>query len=221
MIAVMEQAQIPDERIKVIARWLATPVLALGFTLFVFWAMQTLITSGKSVLNDDDGSTAVNFIHVEKDDALNTKDRKVNRPPPAPKEPPKPEIAKQQITNQKQSLDGIDIGQMDVDMDMGSGLNGINTGDGEYLPIIKVAPIYPRNAAQRGIEGFVVLEFTVNELGAVIDPVVINAEPPGIFNRAAIEAAKKFKYKPKIVDGKAVPVSGVKNLIRFELEKSE
>lgn len=203
-------------------RWLATPVLAIAVTLFVFWGMQTLITKGKSVLNDDDSAAFVSFIHVEKNDELNTKDRKVKRPPPPPKEPPKPKLQQQQeITPQKQNLDGIDFGAVDVDMQLGSGLSGINTGDGEYLPIIKVAPIYPRSAAQRGIEGFVVLEFTVNEAGAVLEPVVINAEPPGIFDRAAIDAAKKFKYKPKIVDGKPVAVSGVKNLIRFELEKTE
>src|SRR5690606_14300555 len=138
-----------------------------------FWGMQTLITKGKSVLNDDDSAAFVSFIHVEKNDELNTKDRKVKRPPPPPKEPPKPKLQQQQqITPQKQNLDGIDFGAVDVDMQLGSGLGGINTGDGEYLPIIKVAPIYPRSAAQRGIEGFVVLEFTVNEAGAVLEPVV-------------------------------------------------
>ena len=87
------------------------------------------------------------------------------------------------------------------------------------MPIVKVAPTYPRRAAQRGIEGYVVVEFTVSSLGTVIDPVVIEAEPPGMFDSAAIDAVKKFKYKPQMSDGKAVDVPGVRNIIRFELEK--
>jgi len=94
-------------------------------------------------------------------------------------------------------------------------------GDGEYLPIVKVAPQYPRRAAQKGIEGYVVVEFTVTTLGTVKDVKVIESDPPNIFNRAAMNAAKKFKYKPKIENGKAVEVPGVRNIIRFELDKSK
>ena len=65
-----------------------------------------------------------------------------------------------------------------------------------------------------------VLEFTVSKLGTVVDPKVIEADPPNIFNRAAISAAKKFKYKPKIENGEAVAVTGIRNIIRFELDKS-
>ena len=62
------------------------------------------------------------------------------------------------------------------------------------------------------------LEFIVMTTGAVRDPVVIDAKPPGIFDRAAIQAALKFKYKPKVVNGEPVEVAGVRNLIKFELE---
>ena len=82
-------------------------------------------------------------------------------------------------------------------------------------------PIYPRRALTRGLEGFVLLEFVVTETGSVRDPVVLEAQPPGVFNRAAIQAVLKFKYKPKIVDGEPVAVSGVQNKITFELQPSE
>ena len=89
--------------------------------------------------------------------------------------------------------------------------------DGEYLPIIKVAPIYPRRAQTRGIEGHVLVEFIVMTTGAVRNPVVIDAKPPGIFDQAAIQAALRFKYKPEVVNGEPVEVEGVRNLIKFEL----
>ena len=103
--------------------------------------------------------------------------------------------------------------------------NGLSNGmsldasDGEYLPIVKVAPIYPRRALSRGIEGYVIVEFTVTPQGSVVSPQVVEADPEGIFERAAMDAAKKFKYKPRMVDGKAVSVPGVQNQITFKMKR--
>ena len=106
----------------------------------------------------------------------------------------------------------------DVDVDVSAGM-GAGASDGDYLPIVKVAPVYPQRALSRKIEGWVLVEFTVTETGAVADARAIEAEPPGIFEDAAVEAALKFRYKPRVIDGKPVAVSGVQNLIRFEMEK--
>ena len=88
----------------------------------------------------------------------------------------------------------------------------------DYLPVEKVAPVYPRRAQTRGIEGYVLLEFTITTTGAVLNPVVIDAKPPGIFDHAAIQAALMFRYKPKVVNGEPVEVTGVRHLMKFELE---
>ena len=77
--------------------------------------------------------------------------------------------------------------------------------------------MYPRRAAARGIEGYVLLECTVTKTGAVRDPRVLESKPPGIFDRAAMNASLKFKYKPKVVNGEPIEVSGVRNRITFEL----
>ncbi|MDA9905238.1 TonB family protein [Hyphomicrobiales bacterium] len=90
--------------------------------------------------------------------------------------------------------------------------------DADVLPILKVPPQYPRRATQRGIEGWVLLEFTVTETGAVINERVVDADPPGIFNRSALAMIKKWKYKPKIKKGKAVQLEGVRHSIIYELE---
>jgi len=63
----------------------------------------------------------------------------------------------------------------------------------------------------------VIVEYWVTKTGAVRDPVVIDAKPPGIFNRAAINAALKYKYKPKVINGEPVDVPGVKTRITFEM----
>ncbi|MXY56501.1 MAG: M56 family metallopeptidase [Gammaproteobacteria bacterium] len=87
----------------------------------------------------------------------------------------------------------------------------------DLLPIVKVAPVYPRHALEADIAGSVLLEFSVTALGAVRDPVVLEAEPPGVFNQAALDAVGKFRYKPKVVDGEPVEITGVRNRFTFEI----
>ena len=188
-------------------------------TFAVFWVMQSLISSGGSVLNEQDFGRIESFVMQKPDDEIQTKERKPQKPPAPPQEPPKPDLPAPDLA--QASTDGFDIGGFEIgsDLNVDAGLGG-GSGDGEYLPIVKVAPTYPRRAAQKGIEGYVVVEFTVSKLGTVINPVVIEADPANIFNRAALTAAKKFKYKPKIENGKAIEVPGVRNIIRFELDKS-
>lgn len=87
----------------------------------------------------------------------------------------------------------------------------------EYLPTVKVAPQYPREAALACIEGWVLLEFTVTNRGAVRDPIVIESSHADVFDRAAMEAVRKFRYIPKTYNGSAVEVRGVRHLIPFRL----
>ncbi len=99
--------------------------------------------------------------------------------------------------------------------------SGLSSGDGEYLPIVKVAPIYPRRAQTRGITGYCIVTYTVTATGAIRDPYVENesdCSPRGIFERASLKAAAKFKYKPRVVDGQAIEVAGVQNKFTYELE---
>ena len=68
------------------------------------------------------------------------------------------------------------------------------------------------------IEGFVVVEFIVTKTGSVKDAQVVKAQPEGVFDRAALDAVAKFKYKPRVVDGVAMEVAGVQNRITFEID---
>lgn len=200
-------------------RFTGAMVIASVITFTVFLAMQSLISSRGSALEENDFGRLVSFVDVSQDDELQTRKRKPKKPPVPPQEPPKPDLPKLDLdsaaNNNSFDISGFDI---NTELDINAGLTG-GTGDGDYLPIVKVAPQYPRRAAQRGIEGYVVLEFTVTQLGTVIDPQVIESKPPGVFDRAAIEAARKFKYKPKVINGEAQQVTGVRNIIRFELAK--
>ena len=89
--------------------------------------------------------------------------------------------------------------------------------EGEILPVVRVEPRYPSWARKRGIEGYVVVEFVVTEEGKVRHPVVIDSSPRRVFDEAAIDAASKFRYKPKIVDGRPAEAFGVRNKFVFDL----
>lgn len=110
------------------------------------------------------------------------------------------------------------IGPVNVPQRVKLSRGGFSEQDGEYLPIMKVNAAYPPRLLARGVEGYVLLEFVVTETGNVRDPVVIESQPPGAFDRAAIAAALKFKYKPKMVNGMPMAVAGVRNLIKFAIE---
>lgn len=97
--------------------------------------------------------------------------------------------------------------------------SGMSTGDGEYLPIVKVAPIYPRRAQTRGITGYCIVEYTVTRSGSIRDPRPVDCQPQGVFESASLKAAEKFKYKPRVVDGEAIEVAGVQNKFTYELEQ--
>jgi len=128
----------------------------------------------------------------------------------------------------KQNFDKIDgnaavgqvaaPGKLNATLDLSIGA-GLQVTDGEYLPIVKIAPQYPSRALRRGLEGYVIVEYTVTKQGTVKDPVVIEAEPQDIFNDAAIKSVLRYKYKPRVIDGNPVEVSGVRTKINFKIEE--
>jgi len=92
--------------------------------------------------------------------------------------------------------------------------------DGDYFALLKVPPRYPSEAAERGVEGNVIVEYAVTETGDVEDVEVVESTDP-LFDRAAIVAAQQFKYMPRIAGGRAVAVTGVRTRIAFRLRPGD
>jgi len=191
---------------------------ALLVTLALFSLMITFIQTANQSLNDDDTRYVVDFVRLKRDETVKTKENKPDKPP-QPQAPPPSQVTPEFDTPQL-AENALNVAAVPVDnsLDISTGF-GLSAADGDYLPIVKVQPIYPRRALSRGIEGYVILEFTVTKNGSVANPVVIESDPPRVFDSAAIKAALKFKYKPKIVNGDPVDVAGVQNKITFRLEK--
>lgn len=98
---------------------------------------------------------------------------------------------------------------------------GTDRADGEMFPVHTEEPFYPRVAADGGIEGWVQVSFTVSADGSVpTDSIsVIDAEPADVFNNSAVNAAAKFRFSPRIVEGEGVAVENVQYVFRYKLRQ--
>lgn len=191
--------------------------VAVFITFMLYWLMSVLVAAGKNALTDAPKGRLVDFVKVPDPPKLRTEQPKPQKPNKPQKAPETPKIENQVV---QPGTATVNIGPMTVDTDLAVDTSaGLSASDGEYLPIVKVAPTYPRRAQQRGLEGWVLLSFTVTETGAVIDPIVLDAEPKGVFDSAASKAVLRFKYKPRVIDGKPQVVKGVEHLITFKLDK--
>jgi len=86
------------------------------------------------------------------------------------------------------------------------------------VELVVVQPIYPARPLARGIEGFADVQYTVTPAGGTADFQIVSADPPRIFDKAAMQAASRMEYRPKLLNATAVAVSGVVKRFRFEIE---
>jgi protein TonB len=200
---------------------LARPII--GFTgavtvaLAMAWFMYFLTHSSQMRLSDSDRVQMLDFVRLKRNEVAERKERKPERPEvnEVPDAPP----AADQNANAGNTLAVSAPMAMDAGLDIGAGL-GLGTGDGEYLPIVKVAPVYPRRALERGITGTCLVTYTVTTVGTVKDVTVVEGGCDNdIFARPSVDAAYRFKYKPRVINGEAVEVLGVYNRFYYEQEQ--
>jgi protein TonB len=198
-------------------RLLIGAVLAVVVTLALFYIMPLLIAMADKTLDDKPATKIADITMPPREIETNLADVKPPKPDD-PEEPP-PDLDQPEIADVDVNPDAINMSpKMGSDINIGMG-GGIGSGDGEYLPIVKVAPMYPRRANSRGVEGYCTIEYTVTKSGSIANPVAVDCQPSGYFERASIKAAQKFKYKPRVIDGEAIEVLGVQNRFTYELEK--
>jgi protein TonB len=89
--------------------------------------------------------------------------------------------------------------------------------DGPLVSLIRVTPVYPARAELNGIEGYAIVQFDVLADGSVANVSIVESSD-AVFERPSIEAAKRFRFKPRVVDGTPQITTGLQNLFRFEME---
>ncbi len=192
-------------------------VLGLVVTAGLFWMMQYLIATADRTLNESSAGHLLDFVRLKRDESIQRRQLKPEKPPQPKTPPPQPPTPKLEELNPSAEKIAIAAVPVETDIEMSGGFS-LGVGEGDYLPIVKVAPIYPARALQRGLEGYCVVEYTVTSLGTTKDPVVVQDQcTSSLWHRASLQAALKFKYKPRVIDGVAVEVPGVQNKFTYEI----
>jgi protein TonB len=200
-------------------RTLITTVIAAGITFGLFWLMQFLISMDSFRIDEAKRGRLIEFVRLKRDSDLELKDRRLPDKKEQEEQPPPPDMNLSATPKPGQEVLAIATPTADFDLDISGGPHlGGPASDADVIPLVRVLPQYPPRASARGIEGWVLVEFTITAAGTVKNPVVIDADPPGIFNRAMLRAIRKWKYKPKIEDGVAVERHGVQVRQNFEID---
>ena len=199
---------------------------ALLFSLLLFGLMYSVIRVGKHKLDKPQALQTIDFVRLKRDSELATLSRR-KPPPPPPAQPPPP--AKMRIASapsEQASMGGMEIPNLNLTADLGGAMSGVKGAaasslfDGEIIPLQCPPPIYPSEARRAGITGWVQVELVVAPDGSVRTAKVIDAQPRGMFEAAAVLSQQKCRFKPKVVDGVPTEQRGRRKL-NFGLNKVE
>jgi protein TonB len=202
-----------------IFRLFAGIVFGLAITAALFWVMQYMIETTDRQLDTAGSTHLVDFVRLKRDETVHRRELKPRKPPPPQSPPQLPSTPQLESLNPNAETIAISATPVETDIEISGAGFSLGVGEGDYLPIVKVAPIYPQRALVRGIEGYCVVQYTVTRQGTIRDPFVIeNQCTNSMFHSPSLQAALKFKYKPRVIDGQPVEVPGVQNKFTYVIE---
>ena len=187
-------------------------VLAVGVTFLLLFIMQALINADLREPEQTERLN-INFVFQEQEEIQeNVRDRQVDEIEEAEEQPDIPDMTMELDTN----LEGVNISSANARAELNISA-GNSFSDGDIIPLVAIQPNYPRRAAERGMEGYCVVSFTITTAGTTAD---IQEEEcsNSIFLRDSVRAAERLKYRPRIIDGRPVEVQ---HYYRFTFEMAE
>ena len=196
-------------------RLIGSAIGAILVTLALVTIMQSLVAMGDGGLTKNKGVRIEDFLRTMDDSDTQSKKRELPDKEEV-EEAPEMEQMELEAAPSELKMDGMGISAQ-PDLALAGGV-GVGSADMDTVPLVRVAPRYSPRAQSRGIDGWVQLEFTITPQGTVTDVKIIDAEPRGYFERSAKRAVQKYKYKPKVMDGKAVSRPGIQLVISFDME---
>jgi periplasmic protein TonB len=191
-------------------------VLAVVGTSLVFWFLWLLIHASIEV-GEAKTATRIEFTRLRRDTEAQTKRESKARPERPTQAPTAPEIAR---VNVGPSTEAVQMLAPSVDVRGALQRISVNVGgsDRDVIPLVRIEPDYPSRAMNRGVEGWVLVQFTITPAGTVKDAKVVDAQPKGYFEEAALKAIARWRYNPKIEGGVAVERRGIQMVLRWGLE---
>lgn len=201
-------------------RHLATAALAAALvTSTIFLVMLALVRQGRSAVGEPTSRTVIDYVRVRHDSEVETRSLEPPKKLELAEAPAVPQLRPAKIAAPSGMAVPVAVPAFHPSFSP-AGVPAIGGGvaDTDVVPLVRVDPLYPARAQARGVEGSVHLRFTITPQGTTTDIEVLEADPPGYFERAATNAVRKYRYKPKIVNGVPVARPGVEIVISFELE---
>jgi protein TonB len=175
--------------------------------------MAHLISGGAKRGKLSDNENFIEFVRVAKNSQTQTRRRTLPKKPETPKAPPKmPKMAVQSEAAKPQAPSlAMNVPMLNSPLSFGDGpyvgsaaAAAAGGGNTSAVPLIRIEPQYPVKAARAGTEGWVQMKFDITPQGTVENVEVVKSQPRRIFNQAAKRALLKWKYRPKIIEGKPV-----------------
>jgi len=202
---------------------LVATAMSLAFSLLLFGLLYSVIRVGHHVLEKTDALPTIDFVRLRRDTEVETTQR--HKPPPPPPQPPPPSRMKIASDVGPQQGMTMDVPTLSLKADLGGSMMGGNKAsaaamfDGDIIPLQCPPVNYPSDARRAGLSGWVQVELVVGPDGSVRSARAVEAQPRGVFEAAAVMAAQRCKFKPKMEDGKPVEQRG-KRKWNFTLNKS-
>jgi periplasmic protein TonB len=197
----------------VILRYFMGLAFGTAFMLLLFWVMWALVSVPVDVAEMRQ-ATRVEFTRMRQDTEAQKKQQEKPQPD---KPPPVPEVP--QLDFSKGSVEN-NVAQLTPTVDANSAMSKMKMtagSDRDIVPLVRINPDYPPRALSRGIQGWVIVQFTISATGTVKDQKVVDSSN-SIFNDAALKAIGRWRYNPKVEEGVAVERRGVQTKLVFQLE---
>ncbi len=215
-------------------RWTISIIVSVFITFVIFLSMQKIIKITKITNYTKKDYQSIDFVQLTKQDNKPRIKQKIKQLPPEPKHTrQRPALIKNNVSQNTHTTNNIPVNSPNLNINLPNLAGGISIPqekpqilepikeakiDSALIPIVKIQPIYPSRARMEGIEGYVKIELEVNKTGTVTKITIIKSVPKGVFNEAVINAVKRWKFKPKTINGKPVKQVGILT-INFKLDE--
>ena len=197
-----------------IARYASAVVTGSVTTTFLFFIMQALIAMQPGAASEPRDHGALTFVRLKKAEEVRITeiepvDKTIKDPPPITPRPDR-DHGDEPVISLPPPGPPTPSGHHDGTV--------FRINDGPLVAIVRVQPVYPAAAEARGLEGWVLVEFDVRADGGVANAIVVESSSR-VFEKAALNAVYRFRFKPRVVDGVPQLTAGLQNLFRFEFSE--
>lgn len=194
-------------------------LLGAVVTFFLFVFMAVLIEPDNVEPKKGD-YVSIDLFMDKINETTRLKDREPPKKPEPPKNPPPPQAAPLQRSARPSAMNvSLNLKGLDSSLTGAGPFIGGTMTDGDAIPWVVIPATYPRKALMDGIEGFVTFEFTVMPDGSPKDVRIVDSKPRRLFDRAAMRAVYKWKFKPRVEDGVAIEQKNMRYTMEFKLEQ--